>query len=87
MQYLADIFSGVTEKLFNSGLGWVVSITLGAVVVYLFKLILAVYKEKDSLQENRRQDMIEVNNKQTEVLTNFSQTMNSVLAKLSSGSK
>lgn len=60
---------------------------LVGVVLYQNKKIEFLYKEKNDLQEQRRLDMVGVNDKQNEVLGNFSQTANLLLAKLSGENK
>lgn len=72
------------EQILSSyGLAGLVISILAGVVVYQNKKIEFLYKEKDGLQEQRRLDMVGVNEKQNEVLGNFSQTANLLLAKLS----
>jgi len=78
---------GITEALLESGLGWVVSVVLGGVVVYLFRLVITIYAEKNDLQEQRRLDVIEARDKYNAVLEEFSRTNNLLLAKLSGGDK
>ena len=65
----------------------VIIAALASVVVYQNKKIEALYKEKDGLQEARRSDMVEVNNKQNEILGNFVRTSELLLAKLSGEKK
>ena len=69
--------------LSSYGLAGLVITILAGVVVYQNKKIEFLYKEKDTLQEQRRVDMVGVNEKQNEVLGNFSQTAQLLLAKLS----
>lgn len=76
---------GITEELLNSGLGWATTIVLAGVVVFLFKHIVALYKEKESLQEARLNDMKGINEKYTEVVGKNSQTLELLSAKLSAG--
>lgn len=72
------------EQILSSyGLAGLVISILAGVVVYQNKKIEFLYKEKDGLQEQRRIDMVGVNEKQNEVLGNFSQTAQLLLAKLS----
>lgn len=72
------------ESILQSyGLAGLVISILAGVVVYQNKKIEFLYKEKDGLQEQRRIDMVGVNEKQNEVLGNFSQTAQLLLAKLS----
>lgn len=75
----------VTQKLLESGLGWVVVVILAGVIVYQNKKLEALYKEKDSLQDQRRQDILGILDKYTEQMGDFSLTAKLLLSKLSGG--
>lgn len=51
--------SGITQKLVESGLGWVVSIVLAGVVVYLAKALLAEKDKRIEAAEKIREDITE----------------------------
>lgn len=61
--------------------GGIISALVG-VIVYQNKKIEALYDQKDLLQDQRRTDMVAVNDKQNEILNKFSQTSELLLAKL-----
>lgn len=73
----------VTQKLLESGLGWVVTVVLAGVIIYQNKKLEFLYKEKDSLQEQRRQDILGILDKYNQAMGDFSQTAKLLLAKLS----
>ncbi len=71
----------------KEGLGWAVSVVLVSVVVYQNKKIEFLYKEKDTIQEQRRLDIISILQKYNDAVGDFSQTAKLLLAKLSAGDK
>jgi len=71
----------------KEGLGWGVSVVLASVVVYQNKKLEFLYKEKDTLQEQRRVDIISILEKYNAAVGDFSQTAKLLLAKLSAGDK
>lgn len=71
----------------KEGLGWAVAVILSGVVVYQNKRLEGLYREKDSLQEQRRIDIIDILKKYSETVGEFSQTAKLLLAKLSAGDK
>lgn len=75
------------SQLAKEGLGWAVAVVLASVVVYQNRKLEFLYKEKDSLQEQRRIDIIAIIEKYSETVGDFSQTAKLLLAKLSSGDK
>jgi len=76
---------GETAQLAKEGLGWAVAVILAGVVVYQNRKLEALYKEKDSLQEQRRLDIISILEKYNDAVGDFSQTAKLLLAKLSAG--
>lgn len=71
----------------KEGLGWAVSAVLASVVIYQNKKIEFLYKEKDTIQEQRRVDIIAILQKYNDAVGDFSQTAKLLLAKLSAGDK
>lgn len=67
----------------KEGLGWGVSVVLSSVIVYQNRKIEALYKEKDDLQEKRREDLVGNLEKYNLLVGDFSQTAKLLLAKLS----
>lgn len=67
----------------KQGLGWAVAVVLAAVIVYQNKRLEFLYKEKDTLQESRRQDIVGILDKYNAAMGDFSQTAKLLLAKLS----
>jgi hypothetical protein len=53
------------------------------VIIYQNKKLEFLYKEKDSLQEQRRQDILGILDKYNQAMGDFSQTAKLLLAKLS----
>lgn len=72
-----------TAEFVKQGLGWAVAVVLGGVIYYLFKRLEALYKEKEEIQESRRQDIIGFIEKYNAAMGDFSQTAKLLLAKLS----
>lgn len=75
------------SNIAKEGLGWAVSVILAGVVVYQNRKLEMLYKEKDSLQEQRRIDIVAIIEKYSEAVGDFSQTAKLLLAKLSAGDK
>lgn len=74
-------------QIAKEGLGWAVSVILGGVIVYQNKRMENLYKEKDGIQDQRREDVLGLLNKYNESMGDFSQTAKLLLAKLSAGDK
>lgn len=70
-------------QLAKEGLGWAVSGVLAGVIVYQNKRMENLYKEKDGIQDQRRQDILALLDKYSEAMGDFSQTAKLLLAKLS----
>lgn len=64
------------------GLAGLVIASLSGVVIYLYRKVESLYVEKNDLQDQRRQDVIDARDKYNEAMGNFSRTTELLLAKL-----
>lgn len=74
------------SELIQYGLAGIGLLAFSGVIVYQNKKLESLYKEKDELQEKRRLDVMEINDKYNAAMGNFSQMADLLLGKLKGGS-